>query len=160
VIDVIDFTPCRRLDIAIARCATDPDAQGFLELLRAVRAGRISLTAILNRRAVWTPRSIKSRLPVVILISDDNGDSRDPCEWRCSISAIAWSKCALIHGTGGERWHYAEAIKAAQLTGRCLLVETDSSHVAAWSASIAPRQIPMLHIIPPAGCHHPVDAQA
>jgi hypothetical protein len=72
------------------------------------------------------------------------------------MAAIAWARSAIVHGTGAERWHYQEAIRAAEHTGRCLFVETDSGHVASWVAALAPRQIPALSIIPPAGVTHPV----
>jgi hypothetical protein len=100
----INFLPGARLDNAIARATMRPDGVGFLELLRAVAARRIALTAIIDRRTVWTPRALKSSLPVV-LIGDDAGDSRDPNEWRCAISAIAWARCAIVHGTGAQAWH-------------------------------------------------------
>ena len=88
-----------------------------------------------------SPHDLRTKLPTVVLIGDDHGDSRDPSAWRCSISAISWARAAIVHGTGAMAWHYAEAVRAAELTGRCLFVETDSDHVAAWLSAIAPRQI-------------------
>lgn len=148
---VLNFMPGARLDQAIASTATRPDAVGFAELLLATAARRIALTAIIGRRTAWTPRALKTALPTVVTIGDDAGDSRDPDEWRCAISAIAWTRAAIVHGTGAEAWHYREAIRAAELKGRCLLIETDSAHVAAWLAALQPRQIPVLSIIPPPG---------
>jgi hypothetical protein len=156
-IDFVDFLPGPRLDQAVARASSQPAGQGFAVMLRAAAAKRIRPTAILNRRAVWTPRALKSSLPTVVLIGDDAGDSRDPDEWRCAISAIAWAKAAIVHGTGAQTWHYAEAIRAAKLMGRCLFVETDSAHAPAWAAAIQPRGIPGLSIIPPNGGVHPVE---
>jgi hypothetical protein len=158
---VVDFTKCPNLGASIAWASTQPGAEGFTELLRATAAGRIALTAIMHRKARWSPHDLTSRLPTVVLIGDDKGNSRDPADWRCSMAAIAWARAAIVHGCGAERWHYGEAIKAAEVTGRCLFVETDSDHVAAWVSAIAPRNIPPgLSIIPREGQKHPIPAGA
>lgn len=159
ILDTIDFTRGPRLTQAIAWASSRPDGAGFAELLRAVDAGRIALTAILNRRANWTPRMLQSRLPTVVLVGDDHGDSRDPAEWRCSMSIIAWARACVVHGSGAEAWQYASAVVMAELTGRCLFVETDSAHAPAWAAAIKPRRIPGLAIIPPGGGVHPIPAR-
>lgn len=157
---VIEFTPGRPLDSGIVRAGSMLGARAFVEMLRAVQAGEIGLMTILNRKANWAPRQIKSRLPMVVLIGDDYGDSSAPERWRCSISAIAWARFAIVHGTGAEAWHYACGIKAAERTGRCLFVETGSNQVAAWVSAIAPREIPGLMIIPPDGRTHPSQSKA
>jgi hypothetical protein len=154
---IVNFTPGPTLDSAIAWTARNAAGVGFREHLCAVAAGRIALTAVMHRRVAWTPRSLKSSLPTIVLIGDDHGDSRNPDEWRCSMSAIAWARAAIVHGTGAQAWHYQEAIRGAELTGRCLFIETDSDHVASWVAALAPRQIPVLSIIPPGGATHPVE---
>jgi hypothetical protein len=154
---VAEITRGPRLKSALTWASSRPDGAAFAEMLRAVDAERIGLTIIMNRRTNWTPRSLKSRLPTIVLIGDDAGDSRNPDEWRCSMSAIAWARSAIVHGTGAQAWHYAEAVRAAELTGRCLFIETDSAHAPAWAASILPRGIPGLSIIPPNGGVHPVE---
>jgi hypothetical protein len=146
LIRVIDFLPGPRLEEALARTSSRQDGAG------------ISLTAVMHRREPWSPRSLKSSLPTVVIIGDDRGDSCDPDEWRCSISAIAWARAAIVHGTGAQAWHYAEAVRAAEMKGRCLFVETDSAHAPAWTAAIRPRGIPGLTFTPPNGEVHPVGA--
>jgi hypothetical protein len=153
---VVDFTKCPNLGDAIRWAAGRPEGAGFTELLRATAAGRIALTAILHRKAKWSPHDLNTKLPTVVLIGDDHGHSRDPAAWRCSMAAVAWARSAIIHGCGAERFHYQQAITAAEVTGRCLFVETDSDHVAAWVSVIAPRGIPGLSIIPRAGKKHPI----
>jgi hypothetical protein len=155
---VVDFTKCPNLGDAIKWAEGRPDSAGFTELLRATAAGRIAFTAILHRKARWSPHDLKTKLPIVVLIGDDKGASRDPADWRCSMSAIAWARSAIVHGCGAEVWHYRQAIMAAEITGRALFVETDSDHVAAWVSAIAPRGIPGLSIIPRAGEKHPIEA--
>lgn len=114
---IIGFTPGRRLHDGIVRAGSMPGARGFVELLREVQVGRIGLTAILNRKASWAPRLIKSRLPMVVLIGDDDGNSSPPVRWRCSISAMAWARFVVVHGTGAEAGRYAREIEAAERTG-------------------------------------------
>jgi hypothetical protein len=153
-----NILPGSPLAQAIIRTAVSKDGGHLNQFLYPVAAEQIALTIILGHRDVWTPRSLKSSLPTIVMISDDDGDSRNPDEWRCAISAIAWARSAIVHGCGAEPWHYREAVKAALQTGRCLFVETDSDHVAAWAAAIAPRGIPSLSIIPRAGLKHPIPA--
>jgi hypothetical protein len=121
---------------------------------------RVGLTIISDHRAVWTPRSIISNIPRIVLISDDLGESRDPAQWRCAISAIAWARIALVHGSGSEVSQYRTAVLSAEITGRCLFIETDSINAPAWAAAIQPREIPCLTIIPRNGGVHPVEAGA
>jgi hypothetical protein len=110
----------------------------------------------MNRRTVQTLDSVRSELLAVAVIGNDDGDSRDAAERRRALSAIAWSRGIIVHGTGAQPGHYAEAIRAAEHTGRCLFVETDSDHVSAWLA-ILPRRVPVLSIVPPPGSGpHPV----
>lgn len=155
---VLDFSRNPNLSASIAWASTQPGGEGFTELLRATAAGRIALIAIMHRKAKWSPHDLKSKLPTIVLIGDDAGDSHDPDAWRCSMAAISWSRSAIVHGCGAERWHYQHAIKAAEVTGRCLFIETDSDHVAAWRAAIEPRGIPGLAVIPRPGQRHPIES--
>lgn len=156
----LEFTPGPRLTAARQWCESQPEAAGMAVLTAAVDAGRIAVTVIIGRRTIWSPRDLRSRLPTIVLIGDDYGDPRDPAEWRCSMSAIAWARSALVHGTGAKASHYRAAVAAAEATGRCVLIETDSAHAPAWAAAIAPRAIPTMILIPPPGAVHPVEATA
>jgi hypothetical protein len=139
-----------------------PQTSGLPTLLRAVQAGQIALTIITGHRTNWTPRNLKSSLPTIVLISDDDDyvETRNPDEWRCAISAIAWSRTAIVHGTGAQKHHYVAAVVGAVAAGRCLFVETDSRHAAAWVAAIRPRGVPALAFVPPPGEVHPDSTQA
>lgn len=158
---VINFAPCAFLDQVIKNSAGNPDAQGFNVLLTAVQDRQIALTTIMSPKAKWSPRSIKSSLPQVLLIGDDGpGGGHNPNEWRSAISAIAWSRSVIIHGAGSEVQHYATAVAGAELCGKLLFVETDSAHVAAWVDAVLPRGVPLLTIVPPVGLPHPAAAEA
>ena len=153
---VVDFNPGLRLKSALRGTASRPEGKSFIEMLRAVDAGRITLTVIIYRRANRTPRSLKSRLPTIVMIGDDHGDSRNPDEWRCSMSAIPLSRFAFVHGTGARPER--RAAQAAELIGRCLFIETNSAHAPAWAAAITPREIHCQAIIPPRGGIDPSEA--
>jgi hypothetical protein len=157
---VLDITPGQSLDNAVAWMASRPAFAPISVFFRAVAVRRIGLTIIFDHRAAWTPRAITSEIPRIVLILDDYGQSRDPAEWRCGISAIAWARTAVIHGAGGLVEHYRTAVLSAAVTGRCLFVETDSACAPAWAAAIEPRQIPCLVIVPPSGGLHPAEAEA
>jgi hypothetical protein len=156
----LDVTPGPSLNKTLAKVAASDGYEPVSVLFRAVADRRIGLTIVFDRRFAWSPRLIKTKLPLIVLISDDFGESRDPAEWRCAISAIAWSRTALVHGTGAQVEHYQTALLAAELTGRCLFIETDSDHAPAWGAAIQPRQVPCLLIRPSNGGVHPADAEA
>jgi hypothetical protein len=151
----VNVEPGRRLDQALAWTYSRPGYAPTCVLFRAVQARRIGLTIVFSRRFAWTPRLLPSDGPRVLLLADDLGDSRDPDEWRCAISAIAWARAAIVHGTGGKVEHYRETVRAAETLGRCLMVETDSARAPAWAAAIHPREIPGLVFIPPPGGVHP-----
>jgi hypothetical protein len=156
----LDVRPGPSLNKTLAEMADRDGYEPVSVFFRAVADRRIGLTIVFNHRFAWSPRLIKSKLPLIVLISDDFGDSRDPSEWRCAISAIAWSRTALVHGTGAQVEHYQTALLAAELTGRCLFIETDSAHAPAWAAAIQPREIPCLLLRPPNGAVHPAQAEA
>jgi hypothetical protein len=125
---------------------------------RAVADRRIGLTSVTDHRFAWTPRLVKSNLPLIVLISYDFGESRDPAEWRCATSAIAWSRTSVVHATGAQVEHYPTALIAAEITGRSLFIETDSDHAPAWGAAIQPREVLCLLLRPPNGGVHPAAA--
>jgi hypothetical protein len=146
----------------IARCIAaaaqaGASSVGIRTLLTAVQAGRIALTIIAGHKSNWTPRSLRSPLPTIILISDDDDavKTRDPDEWRCALSAIAWARGAIVHGTAARGPEYAAAVTMAESLGRFLLIETGSRHVQAWMTAISPRRIPALALIPKNGGVHP-----
>jgi hypothetical protein len=152
----MNVEPGRPLDQALAWTSSRPGCAPTAVLFGAVQARKIGLTIVFSRRFAWSPRLLPSTGPRVVLISDDLGDSRDPDEWRCAISATAWARASIIHGTGGKVEHYREAVRAAEVMGRCLMIETDSAHAPAWAGAIHTREIPALLFIPPPGGVHPV----
>jgi hypothetical protein len=135
-------------------------AHGFAHLARALAAGRIAfqplMTDVSASRVKAFARLTRHR-PAVILIGDDDGLDRGPSGWRLAERALAWARAVLLHGAGAEIIHYEGAIMAAQLTGRCLIVECSSATLPAWEtlAKAAPHR-PRTLIIRPRGGVHPI----
>lgn len=152
---VANIEPGQHLDAALRYAYGAPGYAPTAVLFEAVRQRQIALTILFCNKLAWSPRALPNAGPRVVLIADDAGNSRDPGEWRSSMSVIAWSRAAVVHGTGGKAEHYAAAVEMAKATGRVVMVETDSAHAAGWQEAIAPRGITCLAFIPPPGCVHP-----
>jgi hypothetical protein len=117
---VLDITPGRSLDSTLAEMAGRDGFEPIGIFFRAVAERRVALTIVFDHRFAWTPRLIKSKLPLIVVISDDFGESRDPSEWRCAISAIAWSRTAIAHGTGAQVEHYQPFLQPSSRGAACL----------------------------------------
>ena len=130
-------------------------APHHLPLFRAVRAGLIELV-MPRRETGWRflREADAKRRPVLLLIGDDDHASTGPDGWRCAKRLPPWTRAAVVHGTGGEAAHYAAAVGFAIGHGRLVMLETDSAHLAEWTALFANR-VPLLTIRPPDDGLHP-----
>ncbi len=76
--------------------------------------------------------------PLVILLGGDGGyDGETNCGpegWRQSRRLLLWSRWTLLHGTGGEAWHYEMAVDAARSFRRVLIAEAGTATLPAWMA--------------------------
>jgi hypothetical protein len=145
----------------LARAIVLAEAQGalgFAHLGRALSAGRIAFqplpTDISASRFKAFARLTRNR-PSVVLIGDDAGFEEGPDGWRLAGRAIAWAKAVMIHAAGAEVVHYESAIVAAQITGRCLVIECGTATLPAWVALVraAPHKPPSLIVRPRGGVH-------
>ena len=110
-----------------------------LPLFEAVASRRVNLLWLGDPAGAWpTAQMDRLKMPTVVLIADDDGQSRPPGEWACARRARWWARAAIVHAAGGEPEHYRAAVAGALATGRLLLVETDSAHGEAWHAFLAP----------------------
>ena len=134
--------------ILIAEQAGQP---GLAELLRALRRGDIQLAHVPHRDTVIRAADLPQTAATVALVGDDDYQSTGPNGWRGAAAITAWASCAVIHGSGTSAETYAEAVHAAQLLGRCVLVETDAAHAHEWAERFRPK--PTLIILPPDGVH-------
>jgi hypothetical protein len=112
-------------------------AHGFTHLARGMAAGRITfqpLTGDLSASRFKAFGRLTRDRPVVGLIGDDDGLDRGPVGWPIAQRAITWTRACMIHAAAAEIVHYEAAIVAAELCGRCLVVECSSATLPAWMA--------------------------
>lgn len=125
------------------------------ELIRAVRAGRIALLGMQRDGPFPSRQELRrARRPVLALIGDDDYQASGPGGWRCTARALAWARAVIVHGAAATVETYALAVAAAERTGRALLVETDSAHLAEWVARVPPEVA--TQVIAPEGGVHPI----
>lgn len=65
---------------------------------------------------------------------------------------------AIVHGTGGQPWHYDAAANTAMQVRRLLFIETSSDGAQLWAAFLKERTpaLPFKGLVPPAPGSHPV----
>jgi len=126
-----------------------------IPLLRAVMQKRIALVEL--RRETPAPIRDMERMnrPVVVLLGDDDGMVTGPAGWASVGRLQYWPRAVMIHAAGGTAEHYQDAVAAAEVTGRCLIVETTSGKAESWAAWIkkAPQRPHVLMVLPRNGLH-------
>ncbi len=121
-------------------------------LLEAVRDGRIALVWLSGRDTPLSMRKLKcAPRPVIVLIGDDDDFPTGPAAWISAPKAIRWARRVVLHGAGGESWHYQAAVDTAEVVGRVLIIETNSTHLPAWGAALGNK--PRLTVVPRNGMH-------
>lgn len=71
--------------------------------------------------------------PVVLILGGDGKRGAGPDEFPNLWRPMKWARAILLHGAGGEEFHYEEVVRAAQLVRRVLVVETSSDKLPAWA---------------------------
>jgi hypothetical protein len=126
-----------------------------LPLWRAAADSRVNIVSVADPAAPWPGGTIKrSTRPIVAIVGADmdiGGPDPTPRDWLCARRLRDWCACAIAHGAGGEPEHYREAVYAAELTGRCALIETTSARAADWAKYLRPKLT--LVIVPVSGTH-------
>ena len=128
----------------------------YIPLLRRVMQGEMNLCWP-QRDTVQPPfyRLGKSRLPLVIIIGDDDYQTTGPDGWACAAKLLTGAAFAIVHGTGGKPEHYAMAGEMATQVRRLLLIETSSEAAQTWAGFLFERtpRLSVLGILPPDGAH-------
>ena len=124
-----------------------------LPLYAAAADGLIQLVEVTPGAGL--PKALdRAARPLVVLVGDDGERPVGPDGWRCTPRLRRMARGAIVHAAGGERAHYAEAVRAA-LTGAAplALIETTTEHAQAWVQVFLRR--PQMLIVPPHGNNHP-----
>jgi hypothetical protein len=129
-------------------------------LLQAVQRGELGLLNVLRgNRAPRVPLDPKkNQKPLAVIICDDFGPSMGPSAFPAVQRLFRWAKWIMLHGAGGEGWHYEMAAEATLRMRRCLIVETTSAGLPAWAAfklDVAPKT-PFVCFRVPDASHHPM----
>ena len=154
---VLLFNQQADMERACARLAASNAPQ--LALWRACADGHVGIMTILDRRTKMeqgTIRLIERTRPAVVLLGADPGDGSydpHPAEWASARRLRDWCRSAVIHGTGGEPWHYRTAVEMARRTGRVAFIETTSLRAGEWADFL---QCPRALVIIPRDGVHPV----
>ncbi len=132
------------------------DGGCMAELLRP--ASREKLNLIVPMRDTVQPpfyRVGKRGRPIVVVVSDDDYQTTGPDGWACADKLRSWAAFAIVHGTGGQRQHYAMAAVMAAEVRRLLFIETSSAGAQLWAGFLAERTPPLtfMGLLPPDGAH-------
>jgi hypothetical protein len=126
------------------------------ELLRPASRGELTLM-LPSRGTVQPPfrRLAKKARPIVALVGDDDYATTGPDGWACADKLRRWANFAVVHGTGGQRQHYASAAVMAARVRRLLFIETSSTGAQLWAGFLAERIPPLtfMGLLPPVGAH-------
>jgi len=95
--------------------------------------------------------------PELVIIGDDDDLPSGPDGFATAPRLLKWARQIVLHGAGGEASHYEQAVLAAQITGRVVMVECTSPTIPAWVAATrkwaTTSAVQILH--PPSGILHP-----
>jgi hypothetical protein len=134
-----------------------PEYNFNLPMARAAVADEIDVFGFGCPDARWPGRTLRlATRPTILLIADDPGTPNGqggPTAWTCTDALSRWCNAVMIHASGGEAAHYAEAVRAARLVGRLALIETTTLHAKAWASAI---NCPNTLLILPRDGEHPV----
>lgn len=152
---VFDIHAADEIDRLIA-LAVSMSCVGRVELLRAVRAGVISLVELERDAALPVRAMQKLRRPVLLLVGDDDYASTGPAGWATTRRLSYWAKGAMVNATGADVPSYRAAISMALTYRRFVLIETDTAHAEEWANALVARRIQCIGLLPGDGVAHPL----
>jgi hypothetical protein len=131
-----------------------------LPLFRAAADGLIALFRIEDVSTVWPGRLIErsEHRPTCFMLGGDPGlgyPDPPPTEWACAKRLRYWCQAsgAIVHGAGGEPFHYREAVTATLMLRRLAFIETTSHRADDWASYLRSRKT---LIIRPRNGPHPI----
>ncbi len=135
------------------------DGGCLTELLRPASRGELNLIVPM-RDTVQLPfyRMSKRGRPIVVVVGDDDYQTTGPDGWACADRLRNWAAFAIVHGTGGQRQHYAMAAAMAAEMRRLVFIETSTAGAQLWAGFLAERTpaLPFMGLLPSDGGAHPV----
>jgi len=143
----------------IARMIAQAELAGagfYTPMLQRVMRGKLNVCWPQRDTAMpplW--RLGKKDRPVVCILGDDDYATTGPAGWACAGRVRAWAAGAIVHGTGGQPWHYDGAANTAMQVRRLVFIETSSDAAQLWAAFLRERTpaLPFMGLLPPDGAH-------
>lgn len=131
---VFPITGARLADLAVK--ATQAGADWHLPLFRAALRGELAFAIVPPgaRLPLRMLDPVRHSLPLVVVLSGDGLVPAGLGDFAQAHRLLRWARFILLHGAGGEAFHYEVATEAARQTGRVLVVETTSGLLPAWIA--------------------------
>lgn len=151
--------PVRMADLAV-RIAQGGDTW-HAPLIRACMAGDLRLIMIPpSVRMPLAPLDpTRDRRPLVVILAGDGPEPAGPGDFPQALRLFRWARFVIVHGTGGQAFHYQAAVEAARLTGRVVIAETGNDYLKDWCAFRivnAPRTPGLIITTPPGQPPHPM----
>lgn len=146
------------IDRLIAFHASIPELHHRLPFLRATRNRQLSMCELERGGAPeWRElERLTERLPLLLLIGDDDHQSTGPAGWPGLQRMRYWRpRKVIVHATGGDEAISQDIVTSMTLLRRLLLVETSSAHASVWTAwgeALKPHN-GVLTILHPGGQH-------
>lgn len=139
---------------------TQAGAGHQVPLLRAAMAGalRFVLVAPGGRLPRQMLKDAQDPRPLAVVLADDTEEPAGLAGYPQAARLLRWSGYTIVHGAGGEAWHYQFAVEAAAVHRRVLIVETATAHEDAWdrlARRVAPRTPGLRLKVPPGRPPHP-----
>jgi hypothetical protein len=144
---------CTPENLAKASVAADQAGQpGVAQLMREVRRGGLAVFFGSDRMQKITVEDLdQAQRPTLAVVGDDDYRSTGPSGWMATPALVTWAAAAVIHAAGASAETYAEAAEAARISGRAVLIETDTAHAEQWAMVFEER--PVLLVLPRDGAH-------
>ncbi len=132
-------------------------------LLRAVMAGdlRAAFVAPGSRVPLSLLDMTRHPRPLAVVLMGDGGGPAEPAAFPQARRLLRWARFIVLHGAGGDAWHYGLAAAAAARFRRVVIAETTSAALPAWfalKAEVAPATPGIGWTVPPGQPAHPINA--
>ncbi|MBR0682221.1 hypothetical protein GXW74_17150 [Roseomonas eburnea] len=129
-------------------------------LIRAAAARHLAVIHLTAHNRVPEAMLSQAAVPLVVLVGADMPPHAGPSAIPQAEALMRWAGALIVHGAAGEPAHYAEAVRAALIKRRLLMVETATARQGEWAAlreRVAPK-LPALFIRTRPGVVHPIEA--
>jgi hypothetical protein len=111
-------------------------ADWHVPLIRAAMCGDIRFAMVPpgSRLPLRLLDMTREPRPFVVVLNGDGGGPAEPDAFPQARRLFQWARFAMLHGAGGNPFHYQCAVEAARVVGRVVIAETTGAALPAWVA--------------------------